>query len=143
MLGWAKELYIGQENVIFKALKLGFLIAFLFAGGALVGCGQLESYNLFQQSSESKGESKGESEEKPKVRPGEIVTLDGYDASVGITVLIISLWNDYRNHAAGFAGMSRHGDGVKFIKRVDDSVLVEVSDGRRGWVSTIFIKEFK
>ena len=88
-------------------------------------------------------ESKGESEEKPEIRPGQIVTLDGYDASVGITVLIISLWNDYRNHAAGFAGMSRHGDGVKFIKRVDDNVLVEVSDGRRGWVSTIFIKEFK
>ncbi len=132
-------MYIGQENVISKALKLGFLIAFLFAGGSLVGCGQLESYSLFQQSAESKGES----EEKPEIRPGEIVTLDGYDASVGITVLIISLWNDYRNHAAGFAGMSRHGDGVKFIKRVDDSVLVEVSDGRRGWVSTIFIKEFK
>ncbi|MEE9549834.1 MAG: hypothetical protein V3W08_05475, partial [Candidatus Binatia bacterium] len=69
--------------------------------------------------------------------------LDGYDASVGITILNISLWNDYSNHAAGFAGMGRHGDGVKFIKRVDDSVLVEVSDGRRGWVSTIFIKEFK
>ena len=139
MLGWAKKLYIGQENVICKALKLGFLIAFLFAGGSLVGCGQLESYNPFQQSSESKGES----EEKPEIRPGEIVTLDGYDASVGITVLIISLWNDYRNYAAGFAGMSRHGDGVKFIKRVDENVLVEVSDGRRGWVSTIFIKEFK
>ena len=139
MLGWAKKLYIGQENVISKALKLGFLIAFLFAGGSLVGCGQLESYNPFQQSSESKIEST----EKAEVRPGQIVTLDGYDASVGITVLIISLWNDYRNHAAGFAGMSRHGDGVKFIKRVDDNVLVEVSDGRRGWVSTIFIKEFK
>ncbi|MFQ5539164.1 MAG: hypothetical protein ACE5FB_02095, partial [Candidatus Binatia bacterium] len=59
------------------------------------------------------------------------------------TVLSNYRWNDYKNHAAGFAGMGRHGDGVKFIKRVDDSVLVEVSDGRRGWVSTIFIKEFK
>ena len=126
-----------------KGMILRFLFVCLFAGGSLVSCGQLESYNPFQQSSESKGELKGKSEEKPEIRPGEIVTLDGYDASVGITVLIISLWNDYRNHAAGFAGMSRHGDGVKFIKRVDENVLVEVSDGRRGWVSTIFIKEFK
>ncbi len=108
-----------------------------------MGCAQLESYNPFQQSSESKVESRVESEEKPKVRPGQIVTLDGYEASVGITVLTISLWNDHRNHAAGFAGMGRHGDGVKFIKRVDENVLVEVSDGRRGWVTTIFIKEFK
>ncbi len=129
--------------MISQALKLGFLIAFLFAGGALVGCAQVESYNPFQQSLESKVESRGESKEKAEVRPGQIVTLDGYDASVGITVLIISLWNDYRNHAAGFAGMGRHGDGVKFIKRVDENVLVEVSDGRRGWVTTIFIKEFK
>ncbi len=134
---------IGQENVIYNVLRLGFLIVFLFAGGALIGCAQLESYNPFQQSSMSKGGSKAESEEKPEVRPGQFVTLDGYDASVGITVLNISLWNDYRNHAAGFAGMGRHGDGVKFIKRVDENVLVEVSDGRKGWVTTIFIKEFK
>lgn len=130
---------LDRKTAISKARMLGFLFFFLFASGSLVGCGQLEGYDPFQQSSESKVEST----KKAEVRPGQIVTLDGYDASVGITVLTISLWNDYRNHAAGFAGMSRHGDGVKFIKRVDDSVLVEVSDGRRGWVSTIFIKEFK
>ena len=130
---------LGRKTVISNALMLSLLFVFLFAGGSLVGCARVKSYNPFEQSSESKVESK----EKPEVRPGQFVSLDGYDASVGITVLSIALWNDYRNQAAGFAGVGRHGDGVKFIKRVGDSILVEISDGRRGWVDTIFIKEFK
>ncbi len=130
---------LDRKTVISNALMLSLLFVFLFAGGSLVGCTRVESYNPFQQSSESKVESK----EKPEVRPGQFVSLDGYDASVGITVLSIALWNDYRNHAAGFAGVARHGDGVKFIKRVGDGILVEISDGRRGWVDAIFIKEFK
>jgi hypothetical protein len=127
------------KTVISNALMLSLLFVFLFAGGSLVGCARVKSYNPFQQSSESKVESK----EKPEVRPGQFVSLDGYDASVGITVLTIALWNDYKNYAAGFAGSGRHGDGVKFIKRVGDGILVEISDGRRGWVDAIFIKEFK
>ena len=130
---------LDRKTVISNALMLSLLFVFLFAGGSLVGCARVKSYNPFEQSSESKVESK----EKPEVRPGQFVSLDGYDASVGITVLSIALWNDYRNQAAGFAGVGRHGDGVKFIKRVGDSILVEISDGRRGWVDTIFIKEFK
>ncbi len=127
------------KTVISNALMLSLLFVFLFAGGSLVGCARVKSYNPFQQSSESKVESK----EKPEVRPGQFVSLDGYDASVGITVLTIALWNDYKNYAAGFAGSGRHGDGVKFIKRVGDGILVEISDGRRGWVDAILIKEFK
>ncbi len=130
---------LDRKTVISNALMLSLLFVFLFAGGSLVGCARVKSYNPFQQSLESKVESK----EKPEVRPGQFVSLDGYDASVGITVLSIALWNDYRNQAAGFAGVGRHGDGVKFIKRVGDGILVEISDGRRGWVDAIFIKEFK
>ncbi len=130
---------LDRKTVISNALMLSLLFVFLFAGGSLVGCARGKSYNPFGQSSESKVESK----EKPEVRPGQFVSLDGYDASVGITVLSIALWNDYRNYAAGFAGVGRHGDGVKFIKRVGDGILVEISDGRRGWVDAIFIKEFK
>ena len=130
---------LDRKTVISNALMLSLLFVFLFAGGSLVGCARVKSYNPFGQSSESTVESK----EKPEVRPGQFVSLDGYDASVGITVLSIALWNDYRNYAAGFAGVGRHGDGVKFIKRVGDGILVEISDGRRGWVDAIFIKEFK
>ncbi|MCZ6564054.1 MAG: hypothetical protein O6948_14225 [Deltaproteobacteria bacterium] len=130
---------LDRKTVISNALMLSLLFVFLFAGGSLVGCARVKSYNPFQQSLESKVESK----EKPEVRPGQFVSLDGYDASVGITVLSIALWNDYKNQAAGFAGVGRHGDGVKFIKRVGDGILVEISDGRRGWVDAIFIKEFK
>ena len=130
---------LDRKTVISNALMLSLLFVFLFAGGSLVGCARVKSYNPFGQSSESKVES----QEKPEVRPGQFVSLDGYDASVGITVLSIALWNDYKNQAAGFAGVGRHGDGVKFIKRVGDGILVEISDGRRGWVDAIFIKEFK
>ncbi len=130
---------LDRKTVISNVLMLSLLFVFLFAGGSLVGCARVKSYNQFGQSSESKVES----QEKPEVRPGQFVSLDGYDASVGITVLSIALWNDYKNQAAGFAGVGRHGDGVKFIKRVGDGILVEISDGRRGWVDAIFIKEFK
>ncbi len=130
---------LDRKTVISNALMLSLLFVILFAGGSLVGCARVKSYNPFGQSSESMVES----QEKPEVRPGQFVSLDGYDASVGITVLSIALWNDYKNQAAGFAGVGRHGDGVKFIKRVGDGILVEISDGRRGWVDAIFIKEFK
>lgn len=119
------------------------LFVFLFAGGSLVGCARVKSYNPFRQSSDSEIKSRVKLKQEAKVRPGQFVSLDGYDSSVGITVLSIALWNDYRDHAAGFAGLGRHGDGVKFIKRVGNGVLVEISDGRRGWVDAIFIKEFK
>ncbi len=134
---------LDRKTVISNALMLSLLFVFLFAGGSLVGCAQVKSYNPFGQSSDSEGKSRVELKQEAKVRPGQFVSLDGYDASVGITVLSIALWNDYRNHAAGFAGVGRHGDGVKFIKREGDGILVEISDGRRGWVDAIFIKEFK
>ena len=134
---------LDRKTVISNALMLSLLFVFLFAGGSLVGCARVKSYNPFGQSSDSEVKSRVELKQEAKVRPGQFVSLDGYDASVGITVLSIALWNDYRNQAAGFAGVGRHGDGVKFIKRVGDGILVEISDGRRGWVDAIFIKEFK
>ncbi len=134
---------LDRKTVISNALMLSLIFVFLFAGGSLVGCVRVKSYNPFRQSSESEVKSRVELKQEAKVRPGQFVSLDGYDSSVGITVLTIALWNDYRNYAAGFAGVGRHGDGVKFIKRVGDGILVEISDGRRGWVDAIFIKEFK
>ncbi len=134
---------LDRKSVISKSLMLSLLFVFLFAGGFLVGCARVKSYNPFGKSSDSEVKSRVELKQEAKVRPGQFVSLDGYDASVGITVLTIALWNDYKNYDAGFAGAGRHGDGVKFIKRVDDSILVEISDGRRGWVDAIFIKEFK
>ena len=131
------------KSVISKSLMLSLLFVFLFAGGSLVGCARVKSYNPFGKSSDSGVKSRVELKQEAKVMPGQFVSLDGYDASVGITVLSIALWNDYKNQAAGFAGVGRHGDGVKFIKRVGDGILVEISDGRRGWVDAIFIKEFK
>ncbi len=107
------------------------LLPFLFAGMFFVGCGLLESDKPPLQSRQS------------KVTAGQVVTLDGYDASVGITVLRIALWKDYKNVSAGISATASHGEGVKFMDRVGDSVLVETRHGRRGWVNAIFIKEFK
>ncbi len=117
--------------MITKALISGVLLALFSASMSVVGCGSLESdkpTRLFFQS---------------KVTAGQVVTLDGYDASVGITVLRIALWKDYKNVSAGISATASHGEGVKFMDRVGDSVLVETRHGRRGWVNAIFIKEFK
>ncbi len=117
--------------MITKALISGVLLALFSASMFVVGCGSLESDKPPLQSRQS------------KVTAGQVVTLDGYDASVGIIVLRITLWKDYKNVSTGVSATANHGEGVKFMERVGDSVLVETRHGRRGWVNAIFIKEFK
>ncbi len=117
--------------MITKALISAVLLALFSASMSVVGCGSLEGDKLTRLFFQS------------KVTAGQVVTLDGYDASVGITVLRIALWKDYKNFSAGISFTANHGEGVKFMDRVGDSVLVETRHGRRGWVNAIFIKEFK
>ncbi len=123
-----KEFRIGVNST---PLVPRFLFPFLFTSMFFMGCGLLESDKPPLQSRQS------------KVTAGQVVTLDGYDASVGITVLRIALWKDYKNVSAGISTTANHGEGVRFMDRVGDSVLVETRHGRQGWVNAIFIKEFK
>ncbi len=71
------------------------------------------------------------------------MTLDGYDARAGFVVRWITLWKDHVNRAAGVSATANHGEEVKFVHREGDDVLVETRDGKRGWVDSYFIKEFK
>ena len=78
-----------------------------------------------------------------ELAPGQLLTLDGYDASTGILVRWITLWKDQNNRAVGISATANHGEGVKFINKEGDNILVETRDGKRGWVASFFVKEFK
>ncbi len=71
------------------------------------------------------------------------VTLDGYDKDADLTVYEINVWKDYADRAAGIVGTGNHGEKVRFIKQVDDGVLIELPNGEQGWVTYHFIKEYK
>jgi hypothetical protein len=71
------------------------------------------------------------------------VTLDGYDKAAGITVQTINVWKDYNDRNAGTVGTGRHGEKVEVVRRSGDGVQIELSNGKRGWVTYYFIREFK
>jgi len=100
---------------------------------SLVGCDLPQVWSPF-------GKASAPPSEQPKLAPGQFVTLDGYDSSGGFVVQRITLWKDQKDHAAGISATAKHGESVKFIQRESDSVLVETTDGKRGWVSSYFIK---
>ena len=78
-----------------------------------------------------------------QVSTGQFVTLDGYDSNTGILVRWITLWKDQNNRAVGISATANHGEGVKFINKEGDNILVETRDGKRGWVASFLVKEFK
>lgn len=71
------------------------------------------------------------------------LTLDGKESGGTLAATEIVLWKDRHNRDAGIAGVGRHGQTVKQIRRAPDAVLVELKDGTRGWVTYYFIKEYK
>jgi hypothetical protein len=78
-----------------------------------------------------------------EITPGQLLTLDGLDAGTGLLVLRILLRKEPTGAAAAIVATSSHGELVRFVQREAENVLVETKDGRRGWVSTQFIKELK
>ena len=108
----------------------------LIATMSVTGCGMPQILSVFSGKPEPQSR-------QTELAVGQLVTLDGYDASAGIVVRRITLWKDQNNRAAGISATANHGDGVKFIQREGDSVLVETTDGKRGWVTSYFIKELK
>ena len=76
-------------------------------------------------------------------QPAKWVTMDGYDASAGLTIREINLWRNYEKRENGISGHAAHGERVKLIRRSGNGVLVETASGQRGWVTYYFIKELK
>ena len=81
--------------------------------------------------------------QQAEIMPGQPLTLDGLDSGTGILVLRIPLRKEPAGPSTTIIATRNHGEQVKFVQRDAESVLVETKDGRRGWVSTWFIKELK
>ena len=71
------------------------------------------------------------------------LTLDGKESDGTLAVREINIWKDHANRGAGIAGVGKHGQTVKLIRRSGDAVKIELNDGTQGWVTYYFIKEYK
>lgn len=83
-------------------------------------------------------------ETKPYPTPT-YLTLDGTDPDdpdAGIVVWEINLWDDYDTRAA-VVGVGEHGQQVRLVKVEGNGVLIELPNGKKGWVSPTFLKEYK
>ena len=71
------------------------------------------------------------------------VTLDGYDPASDTIIEPINIWKDYKKRSKGIVGKGKHGERVQFLEREGDGVKVKLKNGKSGWVTYYFIKEFK
>lgn len=71
------------------------------------------------------------------------VTIDGYDESSAVTKEEIKLWKEWNNPSSRISATIKHGEKVQLIDEKGNEVLVETSDGRRGWVKKDFIADLK
>ena len=108
----------------------------LIATMSVTGCGMPPILSVFS------GKPEPESRQT-ELAPGQPLTLDGLDSGTGILVLRIPLRKEPAGSATAITATSNHGELVKFVQRDAENILVETKDGRRGWVASQFIKEFK
>lgn len=71
------------------------------------------------------------------------LTIDGYDNEAKAMITSINLWNDYNNRLAGISTTIKNGEKVSLIRRDGNAVFVKTMNGKKGWISTDFIKELK
>ncbi len=111
-------------------------LTFVAIAVIISGCGTPQILSVFG------GKSEPESRQT-ELAPGQLLTLDGLDSGTGILVLRIPLRKEPAGSATAITATSNHGELVKFVQRDAENVLVETRDGKRGWVSTRFVKELK
>lgn len=112
------------------------LLAFIAITIIISACGAPQILSSFG--------GKPEPESRPtELAPGQLLTIDGLDPGTGILVLRIPLRKEPAASATAITATSNHGELVKFVQRDAENVLVETKDGKRGWVSTRFVKELK
>jgi hypothetical protein len=112
------------------------LLAFIAIAVIISGCGAPQILSSLG------GKSEPESRQT-ELAPGQLLTLDGLDSGTGLLVLRIPLRKEPAGSATAITATSNHGELVKFVQRDAENVLVETKDGKRGWVSTRFVKELK
>ncbi len=113
-----------------------FFLTLLVTTMLIAGCGMPQILSALSGKPEAQSR-------QTELAPGQLLTLDGLDPSTGVLVLRIPLRKDLSSPPSGLIATLNHGDQVKFVQRDADNVFVETRDGRRGWVTSYFIKELK
>jgi hypothetical protein len=70
------------------------------------------------------------------------VTIDGKDIETDTIIRMVNLWDNYETRSR-VVSTAEHGEKVQLIRRKGKGVLIEKSDGTRGWVTYWFIRELK
>lgn len=113
-----------------------FFLTLLVTTTLIAGCRMPQILSVFSGKPEPQSR-------QTELAPSQLLTLDGLDAGTGILVLRIPLRKDPGNSSSATIATGNHGELVKFVRREGDSVLVDTKDGKRGWVTSFFVREFK
>jgi uncharacterized lipoprotein YmbA len=71
-----------------------------------------------------------------------MVTIAGLDPVTNQDISPVRVWDDYLARSK-VVGSVKTGDSVGLIEQKEQSALIELPNGTRGWVSTIFIQELR
>ncbi|MGQ3684163.1 MAG: hypothetical protein ACUBOA_03985 [Candidatus Loosdrechtia sp.] len=73
----------------------------------------------------------------------EQVTFHGYDDENNTMPQDIYLWRELNNPVAGVSAIVRRGEQAIMIQQEGETVFVEASRGRRGWIKKTLIRELR
>ena len=71
-----------------------------------------------------------------------MVTIAGLDPVTNQDISPVRVWDDYQARSK-VVGSVKTGDTVGLVEQKEQSALIELPNGTRGWVSTIFIQELR
>jgi hypothetical protein len=71
-----------------------------------------------------------------------LVTIAGLDPVTNKDISPVRVWDDYQSRSK-VVGSVKTGDSVGLIEQKEQSALIELPNGTRGWVNTIFIQELR
>lgn len=69
-------------------------------------------------------------------------TIDGYADVAQELIDPVNVWDNYKTRTAIVARV-RHGERVGIVRREGDGVLIETSNGVRGWLTYTFLRDIK
>lgn len=72
-------------------------------------------------------------------QPARSMTVTGFDPASNADISPVNVWDDYQSRSR-VVGQVRTGDHVLVLRQDGDGVLVQLTNGRQGWVSRWFIK---
>ena len=76
---------------------------------------------------------------KMKIRLVEWVTIDARTIDPMKEVYV---WKSYNERHLGTVGSCKHGVRVKLLKREGNKLFIETKNGKQGWITDWFTKEY-